>query len=171
MAEGPLGGSLASDGTRDEPIFSGFTFDAGAAVQVSDNIRIAISGHNLTAPGTALAPLFLAGGIGWSNQIVTVEANSLVDFTTFGSARGRAMVGAEYLAADRIPLRAGYRYDDGMKTHAISLGIGYVDRKFSVEFGGRRDVVADRPATLLSLGVRFFLDSGGAAAGDTGETF
>ena len=171
VAEGPLGGSLASDGTSSEPIFSGFTFDAGAAVQVSDNIRIALSGHNLTAPGTALAPLFLAGGIGWSNQIVTVEGNGLVDFTTFGSARGRAMIGGELLAADRIPLRAGYRYDDGMKTHAISLGIGYVDRKFSVEFGGRRDVVADHPATLLSLGIRFFLDSGGAAAGDTGETF
>ena len=171
VSEGPLGGSLASDGTRDQPVFSGFTFDAGAAVQVSDNIRIALSGHNLTAPGTALAPLFLAGGIGWSNQIVTVEGNGLVDFTTFGAARGRAMLGAELLAADRIPLRAGYRYDDGMKTHAISLGIGYVDRKFSVELGGRRDVVADRPATLLSLGIRFFLDSGGAAAGDTGETF
>jgi hypothetical protein len=171
VSAGPLGASLASDGTREEPVFSGFTFDAGAAVQVSDNIRIAMSGHNLTAPGTGLAPLTLAGGIGWSNQLVTVEANSLVDFTTFGSARGRAMIGGEYLAADRIPLRVGYRYDDGMKTHAISLGIGYVDRKFSVEFGGRRDVVADRPATLLSLGIRFFLDSGGAAAGDTGETF
>jgi opacity protein-like surface antigen len=171
VAEGPFSASLASDGTRDQPIFSGFTFDAGAAVQVSDNIRIAVSGRNLTAPGTGLAPLVLAGGIGWSNQLITVEANSLVDFTTFGSARGRAMVGAEYLAADRIPLRAGYRYDDGMKTHAISLGIGYVDRKFSVEFGGRRDVVADRPATLLSLGIRFFLDSAGATAGDTGESF
>jgi opacity protein-like surface antigen len=170
-AAGPLGGSLASDGTKDDPLFSGFTFDAGAAVQISDNIRLALSGRNLTAPGTSLAPLVLAGGIGWSNQIVTVEADSLVDFTTFGSARGRAMVGAEFLAADRFPLRAGYRYDDGMKTHAISLGVGYVERKFSVELGGRRDVVADRPATLISLGIRFFLDSGGATAGDTGETF
>ena len=170
VAAGPLGASLASDGTREEPIFSGFTFDAGAAVQISENIRVALSGRNLTAPGTALAPLALAGGVGWSNQTVTIEADSLVDFTTFGSARARLMIGAELLVADRFPLRAGYRYDDGMKTHAASLGAGYVERKFSVELGARRDVVADHPATLISLGIRFFIDSG-VAGGDTGETF
>lgn len=170
VASGPLGASLASDGTRDEPIFNAFTFDAGAAVQVSEQIRIGVSGRNLTAPGTGLAPLALAGGVGWSNQTVTIEADSLIDFTTFGSARARAMLGAELLVADRFPLRAGYRYDAGMKTHAASLGAGYVERKFSVEVGGRRDVVGDNPATLISIGVRFFIDSG-AGAGDTGETF
>jgi hypothetical protein len=170
VASGPLGASLASDGTRDEPIFSGFTFDAGAAVQISENIRLALSGRNLTATGSGLAPLAVAGGIGWSNQTVTIEADSLVDFTTFGSARARAMLGGEFLVADHFPLRAGYRYDAGMKTHAASLGAGYVDRKFSVDLGGRRDVVGDNPATLISLGVRFFIDAG-AGAGDTGETF
>jgi hypothetical protein len=171
VASGPLGASLASDGTREEPIFSGFTFDAGAAVQISENIRVALSGRNLTATGSALAPLAVAGGIGWSNQTVTIEADSLVDFTTFGSARARAMLGGEFLVADHFPLRAGYRYDAGMRTHAASLGVGYVDRKFSVELGGRRDVAGDNPATLISLGVRFFIDSGGGASGDTGETF
>jgi hypothetical protein len=168
---GPLGASLASNGTKDDPIFSAFTFDAGAAVSVSENIRLAVSGRNLTAPGTALAPTALAGGIGWSNQTVTVEADSLIDFTTFGSARARGMLGGEVLVADRFPLRAGYRYDAGMKTHAASLGAGYVDRKFSFEVGGRRDVAGDHPATLISVGFRFFIDSGGAGSGDTGETF
>lgn len=170
VSGGPLGASLASDGTREDPIFSAFTFDAGAALQITENFRAALSGRNLTAPGTALAPLALAGGLGWSNQTVTIEADSLVDFTTFGSARARAMLGAEILVADRVPLRAGYRYDAGMKTHAASLGAGYVERKFSVELGARRDVVADHPATLISVGFRFFIDSGGAG-GDTGETF
>jgi opacity protein-like surface antigen len=172
VAAGPLGASLASDGTSEEPVFTGFTFDAGAAVQISENIRAALSGRNLTAPGTSLAPLAMAGGIGWSNQTVTVEVDSLIDFTTFGSARARGMLGAEVLVADRFPLRAGYRYDAGMKTHAVSLGAGYVDKKYSVELGGRRDVVADHPATLISLGVRFFIDSGaGGSAGDSGDSF
>lgn len=170
VASGPLGASLASDGTSQEPIFNGFTFDAGAAVQVSENVRLAVSGRNLTSPGTALAPLVAAGGIGYSNATVTVEADTLIDFTTFGSARARAMLGAELLVADRFPLRAGYRYDAGMRTHTASLGLGYVERKFSVELGGRRDVVADHPATLLTLGIRFFIDSAGPG-GDTGETF
>jgi len=171
VAAGPLGASLASDGTRDEPIVNELTIDAGAALQISENFRAALSGRNLTAPGTALAPLVLVGGLGWSNNSFTAEANALVDFTTWGSARGRYMLGAEYLIADRFPIRAGYRYDDGMKTHALGLGAGYVDRRFSVELGGRRDVVADYPATTISLGLRFFIDSGGAmgAGGESGE--
>lgn len=172
VSSGPLGASLASDGTSQDPIFSAFTFDAGAALQITQNIRAAVSGRNLTAPGTGLAPLAAAGGIGWSNQTVTVEADSLIDFTTFGSARARAMIGAEVLIADRFPLRAGYRYDAGMKTHAGSLGMGYVDRKYSFEIGARRDVVADHPATLISVGVRFFIDSGaGGGAADAGDSF
>jgi hypothetical protein len=167
---GPLGASYASDGEPDQPVFSQFTFDAGAAVQLSENFRLAISGRNLTAPGTALAPLILAGGIGWSNQVVTVEADSHVDFTTFGTARARVMVGGEVLLADKFPIRAGYRYDDGLKTHAVSLGAGYVDHKFSVDLGGRHDVAGDHPSTVISIGVRFFIDSG-AAGGDSGESF
>jgi len=170
VSGGPLGASLASDGTRDQPIFSEFTFDAGAAVQITEEIRLAISGRNLTAPGTSLAPLVMAGGIGWSNKTITVEADSLIDFTTFGEARARGMLGGEFMIADRFPLRAGYRYDAGMKTHAVSGGAGYVERKFSVEAGVRRDVSADVPATLISIGVRFFIDSG-PGVGDTGETF
>jgi hypothetical protein len=113
-------------------------------------------------------PLVAAGGIGWSNQTITFEANSLLDFTTFGSVRARAMFGAEVLLADRFPVRAGYRYDAGMKTHALGLGVGYVERKFSIEIGGRRDIVADHPATTAALGVRFFIDSG-AASGSTND--
>jgi hypothetical protein len=170
VSAGPLGASLASDGTSSDPLFSQITFDAGAAFQISEQIRLAVSGRNLTATGSSLAPLVLAGGLGWSNQVFTIEANSLVDFTTYGSARGRGMAGAEILVADRFPLRAGYRYEAGNRTHALSVGAGYVERKFSVDFGARRDVVADHPATFLSLGVRFFIDSG-AGAGDTGESF
>lgn len=170
-AAGPLGASYASDGAPDEPLLSALTFDAGGAVQLTDQFRIAISGRNLTAPGTALAPLGLAGGIGWSNQTVTLEANSLVDFTTWGSARGRGMLGGEVLVSDHFPLRAGYRIDAGTQTQAVTLGAGYIDRKFSIDFGGRRDVVGDHPATFLSLGLRFFIDSGGAGSNDSGETF
>ena len=171
---GPLGASLASDGTSSEPIVNEFTFDAGAAIALSRELRFAVSGRNLTAPGHGLMPVGVAGGLGWSNRMFSIEADSLVDFTTFGGARVRMMGGAELLLADRFPLRAGYRYDAGMKTHAIGLGAGYVDRRFSIEVGGRRDVVADHPSTMISVGLRFFIDSSGASGGgggDSGDSF
>lgn len=162
---GPLGASLVSGGTKDDPIVSEFTFDAGMGLSITDQIRLGITGRNLTAPGHGLLPLGTAGGIGYSNGTFTVEVDELLDFTTFGGVRARTMVGGEVLVADRFPLRGGYRFDAGMKTHAIGLGAGYVDKKFSIEIGGRRDVVADRPATMISIGVRFFIDSAGAGNG------
>lgn len=172
---GPFGSSLASDGSSTEPIVNEFTFDAGAAIVVTEQLRVAVSGRNLTAPGIGLMPLGVAGGIGWSNQTVTIEGDTLVDFTTFGSARMRLMAGGEVLLADRIPLRAGYRYDAGTKTHAVGFGAGYVDRRFSIEVGARRDVVANNPATMIAVGLRFFIDAGGATGpgvgADTGDSF
>lgn len=173
VGRGPFGASNISDGKPDDPIVNEFTFDAGAAVAITEQFRFAVSGRNLTAPGTGFMPLGVAGGLGWSNQIVTAEANTLVDFTTFGAARMRAMGGVEVLLADRVPLRAGYRYDAGMKTHALGLGAGYVDRRFSIEIGGRRDIVADHPSTTISLGLRFFIESGaatGSSATDTNDS-
>jgi hypothetical protein len=170
-AAGPLGASLASGGTPGDPMLSELTFDAGAAIALGDHFRVGLTGRNLTAPGTALAPLALAGGIGYSSGAVrpgdlTLEVNGLVDFTTRSEARGRVMVGGEILVHERVPVRAGYRYDDVMKTHAVSAGAGYVDPRFSLDVGARRDVVADQPATAFVVGLRFFITdsmgSGGA---------
>ncbi|MBK6694008.1 MAG: hypothetical protein IPG50_17650 [Myxococcales bacterium] len=163
---GPFGPSLASDGTKGEPVFSELTFDAGITVAATSGLRIGAVGKNLSAPGTAFAPTTVGGGIGYLGRNFAIEGGGLADFTTFASTTGRVMAGGEYFLLDRIPLRVGYRFDQGTKTHAVSGGVGYVDRRWSVEFAARRDVVADQPMTKLLLALRFFYDSGGAPAGD-----
>ena len=162
ITRGPLGPSLASDGTATSPIVSAFTFDAGIAAAITQNLRVALSGRNLTDPNNGLAPTALAGGVGWSNQNVTVEADYLADFTTYAQTKSRAMVGAEALVADHVPVRLGYRYDGGTQTNALSAGLVYVDSRFSIDLGGRRDIAGDHPATTVSLGIRIFIDSMGA---------
>lgn len=163
---GPLGASQASDGSSGDPIFSQFTFDAGLAASVTENIRVGVSGRNLTAPGTPLAPVGLAAGAGYSNGTFTIEGDELIDFTTWSQTRGRTMVGAEVFLADRFPVRAGYRYDDGTKTHGVGLGVGYVDKQFSLEIGGRRDVVGEHPATFIGVGLRFFIAGSNSSGGE-----
>lgn len=167
VSAGPLGASFASDGTPGGPLFNEFTFDAGLAVTPVEGLRVGVTGRNLTAPGTSIAPLGVASGVGYSTGAFTIEGDTLVDFDTFGRARLRVMGGAELFLADRFPVRAGYRYDDGMKTHAVSLGAGYVDRRFSFEVGARRDVVADHPGTMIGVGIRLFYDN--IAAPDVGD--
>lgn len=168
--EGPLGASLASGGTPGEPIFNAFTFDAGATLAPAGGLRLAVLGKNLTAPGTSLAPVTATGGIGYLGERFALEFNALFDFTTYSETRGRYMFGGELFIADRIPIRLGYRYDDGQKTQAVSLGLGYVDKRWSFEVGGRRDIVADHPSTTIGAAIRIFYEaaSAGDDAGDVG---
>jgi hypothetical protein len=156
VAAGPLGASYASDGTRGNPLYNQITFDAGATAVITDQFRFGVVGHNLTNPGTALAPTTIAGGLGFISSSFAAEANGLVDFTTFGKARLRGMIGGEAFVADRFALRIGYRYDDGWRTHALTGGLGYIDKKWSFEVGASHDIIGDHPATFITLSIRYF---------------
>ena len=171
IASGPFGQSLVSDGTAGKPIFNQVTFDAGATLSLGESFRASVVGHNLTNPGTGLAPTTVAGGIGYFTRSFAIEGDGLVDFTTWTKTRGRLMAGGEVFLADRYALRGGYRYDDGMKTHAVSAGLGYIDKRWSIELSGRRDVAGDHPATLLTMSLRYFYDSVGGTPADEPDSF
>jgi hypothetical protein len=159
VAAGPFGSSLASDGTPNSGIFSAVTFDAGATAKLGDGLRIGVVGHNLTNPATALAPTTGALGVGYATQTWAVEADGLLDFTTYRTTQGRVMAGAELFLADRYALRAGWRYDTGTALHTPSLGFGYVDPRWSIEAAVRRDLVGDHGATMAVLSLRYFYDA------------
>lgn len=170
ISQGPFGRSIISDGTPKGPIVNGFSFDTGLTVAPIPELRIAVVGRNLTNPGTQLQPTNILFGAGYGTQSFTIEANGQVDFTTYGSAQMRAMAGGEYFLFDRVPLRLGYRFDAALMTHSISGGVGYVDSRFSVEFGLRREIVADNPVTIMGLAARFFFDGGnGGASNASGD--
>jgi hypothetical protein len=166
VAAGPFGTSYASDGTRDGPIANLFTFDLGATVTIIDGLHIGIVGKDLTNPGNALAPTLLAGGIGYTSTVFSIEADGQGDFTTWGGTRGRMMAGAEVFLADRYAMRAGYRYDGGTTLNSLSLGFGYVDPKWSIEVGVRRDLIGDHGQTYGVLALRYFYDALGLGGGD-----
>jgi hypothetical protein len=169
LGVGPFRASDASDGTNG-PLFNALTFDAGATVSLLDGLRIAVVGHNLTNPGTALAPITGAAGVGYFTPTFAIEGDGSLDFTTWGSARGRLMAGAELFAADRYALRAGWRYDAGTKINAPSVGFGYIDPHWSIEIGARRDLLSEHAETLFSLSFRYFYDAAGTSSPDQSET-
>jgi hypothetical protein len=111
------------------------------------------------------------GGMGYGSELFSLEADVLGDFTTYNAARARAMFGGELFLGGHVPIRLGYRYDDGTKTHALSGGLGYVDKSWSFEVGGRHDLVGDHPATMIVAAVRFFYNpEGGGGALDTSNS-
>jgi hypothetical protein len=162
VASGPLGHSLASDGTTNSSIFNGFTFDVGATASLGDSLRVGVVGHNLTNPATSLAPTTGALGIGYATQVFAVEADGLLDFTTYHSVQGRVMVGGEVFLADHYAVRAGWRYDTGTRLNTPSLGIGYVDPRWSIELGASHDATGSHASTLAVLSLRYFYDATGS---------
>jgi hypothetical protein len=167
---GPLAskfGDYASFGTA-SPIFNSFTFDIGATIIPAEGFRIGAVGHNLSNPGTGLAPTQLQGGVGYGSELFSVEGDALADFTTWKSTRGRYMLGGEVFLGGHVPLRLGYRYDDGTRTHALSTGLGYVDKSWSFEVGARRDIVGAHEGTMVTASIRFFYNpEGGSGTVDT----
>ena len=158
--EGPLGDSLASGGRPEQDIVKGFAFDAGVTVKPSDFFAISLVGNNLNNPGHGFQPTSVGGGVGVGTKDVTVEGDLLSDFTTWDKSTVRAMGGVEILIADHYPIRGGYRYDDGAKSHAVSGGVGYIDRTFSAELALRR-VLSDPGATAIFFGFTYHLEASG----------
>ena len=136
---------------------------------LANNPGVEVRIDELSAPLDAAASgdfgRLLENAIG-ALRLFTIEGDQLIDFTTWSQTRGRTMVGGEVFLADRFPVRAGYRYDDGTKTHGVGLGVGYVDKQFSLEIGGRRDVVGEHPATFIGVGLRFFIAGSNSSGGE-----
>lgn len=172
VGAGPFGPSLVSDGTQNGPVLNTFTFDAGAVAAIGDSFRLGVVGHNLTNPGTALAPTTGALGVGYGTHDFAIEADGLLDFTTYGSARGRAMAGGELFLADHYAVRAGWRYDAGTGVHGLSLGFGYVEPRWSIEIAVRRDLIGDHASSFGVLSLRYFYDATGATTpADAADSF
>jgi len=157
---GPLGDSLVSGGLEDENIVKGFAFDAGATLKPTDFFAISLVGNNLNNPGHGFQPTSVGGGVGVGTKDLTIEGDIVSDFTTWDTTKVRAMGGLELLLADHYAVRGGYRYDDGAKSHAVSLGAGYIDRAFSAEAAVRR-IVSDPGATAIFFGFTYHLEATG----------
>ena len=165
---GPLGASRASGGLVEaeggrKALVNTLTFDAGLVIRATDELHIGLVGRNLSYPNNALLPTVVGGGIGYGNSDFSIEIDGYADFTSYSKPNPRAMAGAEYLLADRVPLRLGYRFDmlngSGFDpSHQISGGAGYVDQRFGVEASVRRTLVGPS-ATNVMLTLSYFMDA------------
>lgn len=158
--DGPLGSSRVSSGLEGDRIVQAFTFDAGVTLKPTPELAFALVGHNLTNTGEAFLPLMLGGGIGYGTREFGLEANAVLDSTTFGHTTTRWMGGAEVLLADRVALRAGYRFDSGLETHSASGGAAYIDQRFSVDASVRQSF-GDYAATAIVFGFTLHVEATG----------
>lgn len=151
---GPLGASYASGGLQGQKMFETITMDVGVTLRPIKELVIGLVGQNLTSPDTSLVPLLGGIGVGFLSSEISFGGDIVFEATTFNDLRLRGQGGLEVLVAERVPLRGGYRYDQGMDSHAVSFGIGYTDPRFSIDAGIRRSIYgAEYTAVTVGFGV------------------
>jgi hypothetical protein len=166
---GQLRPSAAAAGLAGEAIVKTFTFDAGLTVKPVKELSVSAVGYNLTDTGNGFLPLMLGGGVGYSADVFSVEADVLGDFTTYDEAMMRAMGGGQILLGGHFPLRLGYRFDEGATSHLVTGGVGYLDTAYAVDLSIQR-VVSGDSLTVVILGFTYHLESTGVVGGGGGGT-
>jgi len=158
----PVSGGLVdpADTSSRFAFVNALTFDVGLTIKATDSLYIAAVGQNLTYPNNSLLPTIVGGGIGYGTGDLSIEVDGLADMSSWGKPTARIMAGGEYLIASRVPVRLGYRFDQGAQLHTLSAGLGYISPEFAIEASVKR-TLSDPGATSLFFSLAYFLESSG----------
>jgi opacity protein-like surface antigen len=156
------GGLGDPTGKRDSrfSFVNALTFDVGLTARLGDSVYLAAVGQNLTYQNNGVLPTTVGGGIGFGNANLSLEGDAIVDLTSWGKTTARFMAGGEYLVADHVPIRLGYRFDQGAKLHTLSAGLGYIASEFSIE-GSVKRTLSDPGITTMIFSISYFLETSG----------
>jgi hypothetical protein len=157
---GPLGQSKASGGIPEGSIIETVTFEAGATLRPLPEFLISVVGYNLTNQDTSLLPLMGALAVGFTSEDFSLGADMVLESRTYGDSRIRVQGGGELLIADVVPVRLGYRFDQGPESHALAAGVGYLNQKFGIDVAVRRAVVGPE-YTAVTFGFTLHIEAMG----------
>jgi len=152
---------------------NGITFDIGLLVRLGEKFNIAAIGYNLWDHGSRESPLSLGLAISVIPiRSLTISFDSVINFTGYTNYKldamtgkvsldsritGRLGPGIEFLAGNKVPIRAGVVYDSGLPATFVTLGLGYVSSSFGVDLGYRTKVQGGIE-NVLALSIRLFVD-------------
>jgi hypothetical protein len=162
------------DSSTDSATADGFTLDIGLLLRVGESLNIAAVGYNLIPLHSVEAPIGLGFGFAYlaGNRFI-LSADARIDFDKYhnpgsldpttgnyvpGDRRttARIGVGAEYIAADSVPIRIGYAQDAGIPGYNgsfLSAGLGYQGKNFAIDIAYRQRVNAGKEEQILA-GIR-----------------
>ena len=145
-----------------ERVASTINVDAGLLYQVTSMVSIGAAGYNLlrSEHRDVLPRGFGAGFVAGSETSVQVVGDWHTDLDRVNpkghKKTNRYGVGAEYLFANAVPVRAGFQVDETSDTKWLSAGIGWVSTRAAIDVGYRQSTT-DPKARTLALAIRVFV--------------
>jgi hypothetical protein len=149
------------------------TFDIGMIVRLGDRFNIGLIGYNLWDHGSRESPLSLGIGLAYIPiPSLSINFDTVVNFTGYQNYRidmmtgkvsldqrttARLGPGIEWLAGNKVPIRAGVVYDSGLPATYLTVGLGYLSTAFGIDLSYRGKVQGGLE-NFLMLGIRIFID-------------
>lgn len=138
-------------------LVQGFTMDASLRVMPTEGLQLDLAVLNFIDRDSPLVPFTIAGGLAFSiGSLATFGADLLADMSTFSNPQVTLGGGLEFVAADVVPLRAGYAVDLARRTHYVTAGVGYSDQRIGLDFGLRQEVHPDSDTRVMGA-IRYYV--------------
>jgi hypothetical protein len=143
------------EGQRLGPSLERVTMDASLTITPIPWLRLSGLGYNLIKTHSVLAPQMAGGSVSLAPvPSFSIGGDMLFDFTTFQKTKLIAGGGLSYIAGEMVPLRFGYRRDQGRNLNQITAGAGFSKGKVGAEVALRQDI-GGRKETYLIIMFRF----------------
>ena len=150
--------SMTMDG-MDEAVTekdSGFVWDLGATVRVTEMINFGVSGQNLFGAESDHFPRAVGGGV-FARPIPMLSLSFDSRWKTDGEGARYGGGGELFIRAgsNGIPIRIGGLHDSGLGASYITGGIGIANLKWGLDVGARRGM-SGTDETLVLASMRFY---------------
>jgi hypothetical protein len=144
----------------DEPKASGFNWDVGMTIRISDLVNLGVAGYNLWGADSPEFPRAVGGGV-----LARPMPSLAISFDTRWKLDGddhsaRYGGGAELFlrpsgGQSGFPIRAGALRDNGLDATYLSGGLGYATMKLAIDVAGRF-AVSGAKDTMFIASMRFY---------------
>jgi hypothetical protein len=140
------------EGQRLGPSFDGITMDASLTITPIPWLKLAGLGYNLIKTYSSLAPQMAGGSVSLTPmEAFSIGGDMLFDFSTFEKTKLIAGAGMTYVAGEMVPLRFGYRRDQGRNLNQLTAAAGFTKGKVGAEFALRQDIGGRKETYLLFM--------------------
>jgi hypothetical protein len=137
---------------------SGFAFDIGATVKMTQLINLGLAAQNLWASDrTDQFPRTFGGGV-MARPVPTLALSFDMRWNLDGDSAARYGGGVEWFIRSKqngYPIRAGAVRDNALKATYLSGGLGMATMKFGIDLGARRQI-KNGDETVILASMRFF---------------
>ncbi len=120
---------------------SGFTFDAGVLLRLTDSFSAGVSGHSLIDLGTPDLQRYYALSFAYLTGVFNLVADIKADFAPTPAPQLAFSAGAEYVLSETFPVRLGYSLDPNRRTQFLSMGLGYITEGGGIDVAYRHQLV------------------------------